>query len=90
MSTVQIVVTIAVFLGAAWFLPAILGGYANTMERLSIFLYRHAIAVRTRQQERSKVLARMWASGRIAKAKKEAPISIISPLPESIRGKVRA
>lgn len=82
MSTGQILVTIAVFLGAAWFLPAVLGGYANTMERFSIFLYRHSVMVRTRQQERSKVLSKMWVEGKIGKAKKEEPISI--------RGKVRA
>lgn len=64
MSTLSIITTISVFLLMAWFLPVFSGGYANTVDRIGLFLHRHAGEVRKRQAERAKVLRGMWAEGR--------------------------
>lgn len=60
MSTLSIIITVAVFLSAAWVIPILSGGYANTVDRIGLFLHRHAVKTRQRQQERAAALLGMW------------------------------
>lgn len=72
MSTWAIIMTISVFLSALWILPVLSGGYANTVERIELFLHRHVRETRWRQAKRATVLRRMWAEGRKHKRRFEA------------------
>lgn len=72
MSTSSIIITISVFLSALWIIPVLSGGYANTVDRIGLFLHRHARETRRRQAERATVLRRMWAEGRKQKRRFEA------------------
>lgn len=76
MSTISILITISVFLLVAWLLPVLSGGYANTVDRIGLFLHRHAREVRRRQAERAKVLRGMWAEGKRRKAVWSDPVPI--------------
>lgn len=74
MNTASMILTISVFLSAAWIIPVFSGGYANTVDRIGLFLHRHAGEVRKRQAERAKVLKRMWAEGRKRRRFEPVPI----------------